>query len=61
MKTNLIFQLKKTDIFQTKHTVKVADHEVSPLSEEAVQVYKPESLNCKSKRMKLKLEIQDVN
>lgn len=27
----------------------MADQEVSPLSEEAVQVYKPESLNCKSK------------
>lgn len=29
-------------------TVNVADHEVSPLSDEAVQVYRPESLSCKS-------------
>ena len=29
-------------------TVREADHEVSPLSELAVQVYNPESLSCKS-------------
>lgn len=29
-------------------TVNEADHEVSPLSDDAVQVYNPESLICKS-------------
>lgn len=29
-------------------TVRAADHDVSPLSDEAVHVYNPESLICKS-------------
>lgn len=47
MKMNYV-NIPAKNIFK-KLTVKVADQEVSPLSEEAVQVYKPESLNCKSK------------